>query len=377
MTAAARRMLLRANAIFLLVAAGGGFASDVLGIFYARGPVASVVAAAPHAGIGLIEAPGLRHHRHLVGRADPMRAWHLTAAAVHILLGSANLVFWQIFIAGDLLVVGYVTTLLHGVFAVFQVIAATTAEKGLLHPPDRSAPPANGTPCWHRCAHPHKLPHASPMKTISPIEDSRMQATPRPSAACRARPRVSDNARGGGSATLTDWPIILIDLETEEGITGRSYSSPTPSIRCATWAGAARMVLNMVQWPQPRDWSWLAPRASAALRRLPGPVDDRRVRARHGGLGRAGQGGGVPLFVLLGGTRAGEGIQQQRSGLREPVHRRRGDELRERRLSGLKLRIGRAGVATTIATVEAVRRSVGGDMRADGRLDQGLDMGEP
>ena len=135
MTAAARRMLLRANAIFLLVAAGGGFASDVLGIFYARGPVASVVAAAPHAGIGLIEAHGLAFIiGTLLWRADPMRAWHLTAAAVHILLGSANLVFWQIFIAGDLLVVGYVTTLLHGVFAVFQVIAATTAEKGLCAP---------------------------------------------------------------------------------------------------------------------------------------------------------------------------------------------------------------------------------------------------
>jgi mandelate racemase len=27
-------------------------------------------------------------------------------------------------------------------------------------------------------------------------------------------------------ATLTDWPIILIDLETEEGITGRAYLEP-------------------------------------------------------------------------------------------------------------------------------------------------------
>src|SRR5689334_25428522 len=26
--------------------------------------------------------------------------------------------------------------------------------------------------------------------------------------------------------TITDWPLILIDLETEEGITGRSYIGP-------------------------------------------------------------------------------------------------------------------------------------------------------
>ena len=27
-------------------------------------------------------------------------------------------------------------------------------------------------------------------------------------------------------ATMTDWPVILIDLETEEGVVGRSYLEP-------------------------------------------------------------------------------------------------------------------------------------------------------
>src|SRR6266536_2890992 len=27
-------------------------------------------------------------------------------------------------------------------------------------------------------------------------------------------------------ATITEWPLILIDLETEEGVTGRSYLEP-------------------------------------------------------------------------------------------------------------------------------------------------------
>ena len=27
-------------------------------------------------------------------------------------------------------------------------------------------------------------------------------------------------------ATITDWPLILIDLQTEEGIIGRSYFEP-------------------------------------------------------------------------------------------------------------------------------------------------------
>jgi len=51
----------------------------------------------------------------------------LTAAAIHVLLGTANLVFWQLFIAADMLTVGYVTTALHGLFAALQLLAASTA----------------------------------------------------------------------------------------------------------------------------------------------------------------------------------------------------------------------------------------------------------
>jgi hypothetical protein len=63
----------------------------------------------------------------LLCSAEPLRTWHLTAAAVHVLLGTTNLVFWQIFIAADMLVVGYVTTLLHWLFVVLQLSAANAA----------------------------------------------------------------------------------------------------------------------------------------------------------------------------------------------------------------------------------------------------------
>jgi hypothetical protein len=123
-----RRLLLRANAIFLLVAAAGGLRSDILGIFFGTGPVAPVVASAPHAGIGLVEAHGLAF---IIGvllwRAEPLRSWHLTGAAVHVLLGTANLVFWQIFMAADMLAVGYITTSLHWTFAALQLASAAAA----------------------------------------------------------------------------------------------------------------------------------------------------------------------------------------------------------------------------------------------------------
>ena len=128
MTIAMRHVILRSNATFLLAASAGGFASDVRGIFFGLGPVARVVAEAPYAGLGFIEAHGLAFILGiLMWRAQPARGWHLAAAAIHGLLGTANLIFWQLFIVSDMLLVGYVTTALHGLFVVLQMSAAISA----------------------------------------------------------------------------------------------------------------------------------------------------------------------------------------------------------------------------------------------------------
>jgi len=122
------RLILRANALFLVIAGLGGLRSDLLGVFYAQGPVAKVVAAAPHAGIGFVEAHGLAIILGvLLWRARPERGWHLTAVAIHVLLGTANLVFWPLFVAMDMLMLGYVTTALHWTFVVLQLGAAIVA----------------------------------------------------------------------------------------------------------------------------------------------------------------------------------------------------------------------------------------------------------
>ena len=128
MTDASRQILLRANAIFLLAASTGGFISDVRGAFLGLGPVGRVVAKVPDAGIGFIEAHGLAFILGiLLWRAIPARMWHLTAVAIHVLLGTANLVFWQLFVATDMLALGYVTTGLHWIFVVLQLYAASQA----------------------------------------------------------------------------------------------------------------------------------------------------------------------------------------------------------------------------------------------------------
>jgi hypothetical protein len=142
-----RRAILRANAIFLVVAAVASLCMDVLGIFFGLGPESRLVASAPYTGVGFVEAHGLAL---IIGvllwGAQPLRFWHLTAAAVHILLGTANLVFWEIFIAADMLVVGYLTTSLHWLFVALQLFAATVATADGTAMSTRSSSPSLPTP---------------------------------------------------------------------------------------------------------------------------------------------------------------------------------------------------------------------------------------
>ncbi|MDK4736953.1 hypothetical protein [Rhizobium sp. CNPSo 3490] len=121
-------LILRANAIFLLFASSAAFLADIAGSFFAAGPVASMFSKAPYLAIGSAEAHGLAFILGvLLWRAVPGRQSHLTAAGIHILLGSCNLLFWDVFVVGDVLAVGYVTTVLHWLFVALQLTAAASA----------------------------------------------------------------------------------------------------------------------------------------------------------------------------------------------------------------------------------------------------------
>jgi len=125
MNALARRRILRANAIYLIAASASAMLMDVLGIFFSRGPESRLLANAPSTGIGFLEAHGLACIISIwLWRTEPSRSWHFTGAAVHSLLGTCNLVFWDIFAAANFLWGGYVTTSLHWLFAVLQFSAA-------------------------------------------------------------------------------------------------------------------------------------------------------------------------------------------------------------------------------------------------------------
>jgi hypothetical protein len=129
-----RQLVLKANAAFLgLFGAVSFFVLDVRAIWFSAGPQVAVLRGEPAAGIGFLEAHGLavilaiwfwRASR----SQSPDRAWHLTAAAVHTLLAFANISLWRIFILCDVLTLGYVSTSLHCLFALLQLVAARSAQ---------------------------------------------------------------------------------------------------------------------------------------------------------------------------------------------------------------------------------------------------------
>ncbi|MFZ5841568.1 MAG: hypothetical protein ACOY3E_01605 [Pseudomonadota bacterium] len=130
MKLATRTFILRTDAAFLGLASFGGFVADIAGSFFGKGPFASIIGQPPHAGIGFTEAHGLAFiFAVLLWRASSERSWHLTAVAVHALLGSANLAFWPLFAAADQMAMGYLTTTLHWTLVIAQLIAARSASQ--------------------------------------------------------------------------------------------------------------------------------------------------------------------------------------------------------------------------------------------------------
>lgn len=181
-------------------------------------------------------------------------------------------------------------------------------------------------------------------------------------------------------ATIIEWPLILIDLHTAEGIVGRSYLEPyTPKtlkylvpmlhdlgemlrgrrIAPADLFTEARKSLHFV------GYGGLSMIAAAGL-----------DMAAWDALARA---AGVPLCVLLGGS-LGPVKAYNSNGLwlKEPaaVAEEAGQLRDEGGFTGLKLRLGRENTAEDLATVEAVRRAVGDDMALMVDFNQGLDLAE-
>jgi hypothetical protein len=121
----ARRRLFIANGVFLVVVGGVQVVFELLAFYVGAGPYAEVFRDSPYT-IGWVEAHGLAFIIGMllltVAARDGRRFWHVLAAAVHTLLGTANLLFWNSFIVFGMVSMGIVATVVH-----FVLVAAHIA----------------------------------------------------------------------------------------------------------------------------------------------------------------------------------------------------------------------------------------------------------
>ena len=181
-------------------------------------------------------------------------------------------------------------------------------------------------------------------------------------------------------ATITDWPLILIDLQTQEGIVGRSYLEPYTVKAMRYLIPAIHDFAEMLKGRQlaPVDLYGLARKSlhfvgyaglsMIAVSGLDMAVWDALAKAA-----------GVPLCVLLGGS-VGPVKSYNSNGLWLHAPEAVGAEaiaLRDQGgFTGLKLRLGRERAADDVAAIAAIRNAVGDDMHLMADFNQGLDMGE-
>jgi mandelate racemase len=198
----------------------------------------------------------------------------------------------------------------------------------------------------------------------------------------RARPVVLKLARPvvARIATLADWPLILIDLYTEEGVIGRSYLEPyirrsmrylIPALDDLGEMLKGRRLAPIEFYEAARKSLHFVGYEGMSIIAVAG-ID----MAAWDALARAAD---VPLCVLLGGS-IGPVPAYNSNGLwlRSPAEvANEAIELREEGgFNGLKLRLGRERVADDLATIEAVRDTVGSEMSLMVDFNQGLQFGE-
>jgi len=198
----------------------------------------------------------------------------------------------------------------------------------------------------------------------------------------RARPVVLKLERPvvARIATLTDWPLILIDLYTEEGVIGRSYLEPYIAKLVRYLIPALHDLGELLKGRRltPVDF-YEAGRKSLLFfgyEGMPMIAVSGVDMAAWDALARA---AGVPLCVLLGGSiSALPSYNSNGLWLRSPDDvASEAVELREEGgFKGLKLRLGRERLADDLATIEAVRAAVGSEMSLMVDFNQGLQLGE-
>src|SRR5262245_16367583 len=176
------------------------------------------------------------------------------------------------------------------------------------------------------------------------------------------------------------WPMILIDLYTNEGVVGQSYLEPylrqslryiIPAIEDLAAAAKGQPIAPFDGYRRGIGSLHLVGREGVSMIAVSG-LD----MAAWDALAKAAD---MPLAVFLGGT-IGPVPAYNSNGLwLTPVDALASEAaalVAEGGFTGLKLRLGREHLADDLAAIAAVREAVGGDVKLMCDFNQGLSLGD-
>jgi len=177
-----------------------------------------------------------------------------------------------------------------------------------------------------------------------------------------------------------DWPLILIDLYTEEGVVGHSYLEPylrqsaryiVPAIEDLAAAAKGQPLAPFDGYRRGIGSLHLIGREGVSLIAVSG-LD----MAAWDALAKAAD---VPLAVFLGGT-VGPVPAYNSNGLwlapPEKISSEAEELLAEGGFTALKLRLGRERLADDLAAIAAVRKAAGAEVKLMCDFNQGLTLGD-
>jgi len=198
----------------------------------------------------------------------------------------------------------------------------------------------------------------------------------------RARPIVVPLKRPIVSRVglFREWPIILIDLYTNEGVVGHSYLEPylkqsfryiIPAIEDLAMAAGDQPLAPFDAYRRALGSLHLIGREGVSLIAVSG-LD----MAAWDALAKAAD---MPLAVFLGGT-VGPVPAYNSNGLWltpiETLETETAALVAEGGFAALKLRLGRAAVTDDLAAIAAVREAAGADVKLMCDFNQGLSLGD-
>jgi mandelate racemase len=176
------------------------------------------------------------------------------------------------------------------------------------------------------------------------------------------------------------WPIMAIDLHTEEGIVGRNYLEPyvinsmraiKPVIEDLCAAAAGRPLVPLDDFQGMRKTLNFVGYEGIAMIAVAG-ID----MAIWDALAQA---AGMPLAVMLGGSLAPVRAYNS-NGLwlsdAKTLPREAGELVAEGGFTGLKLRLGRDRMADDLEVIRMIRKEVGDDIKLMVDFNQALPLGE-